>query len=46
MRYNFIISFDSGFYQLWNKTSDNEWEITFEHEQQMLNFMKMLLEKR
>jgi len=45
MRYNFIITFDSGFYQLWNKMPDNEWQITFEYEQQLLNFMKMLLAK-
>jgi hypothetical protein len=44
MKYNFVISYSMGSYRLWNKTKDNEWEVTFEYEQQMLKFMERLLE--
>ena len=44
MKYNLIISYPDGSYHLWNKTKDNEWEITFEYEEQMLKFMQGLLE--
>lgn len=45
MKYSFIISYPHGKYHLWNATKDNEWEVVFEYEEQMLNFMKLLLEK-
>ena len=44
MIYKFIISYPDGKYHLWNATKDNEWEVVFEYEEQMLNFMRMLLE--
>ena len=44
MKYKFIISYPDGKYYLWNATKDNEWEVVFEYEEQMLNFMRMLLE--
>ena len=45
MKYNLIISYPDGHYHLWNKMSGNEWEITFEYESQMFNFMYMLLQE-
>lgn len=45
MKYNLIISYPDGHYHLWNKMAGNEWEITFEYESQMFNFMYMLLQE-
>jgi len=45
MKYNLIISYPDGSYHLWNKVAGNEWQITFEYESQMLNFMYMLLQE-
>ena len=46
MKYNFVISYRDGHYRLWNRTQDNEWEVTFEYEEQMLKFMERLLENQ
>lgn len=45
MKYNLHISYPDGQYHLWNRVQDNEWEVTFEYESQMLNFMYMLLQE-
>lgn len=45
MKYKLIISYPDGQYHLWNMMPDNEWEVTFEYESQMLNFMYMLLQE-
>ena len=45
MKYKFIISYPDGHYHLWNAMPDNEWQVTFEYEEQMLKFMQRLLQE-
>jgi CII-binding regulator of phage lambda lysogenization HflD len=45
MKYKFHISYPDGRYHLWNAMSGNEWQVMFEYEEQMLKFMRMLLEE-
>lgn len=44
MKYKLLISYPNGQYILWNRTKDNEWQVTFEYEHQMILFLKELLE--
>ena len=46
MKYKLIISYPDGQYHLWNMMPDNEWNIVFEYEEQMLKFMERLLEAK
>ena len=45
-KYNLIIVFDCGYWQLENDVEDDRWQVTFEREEQALAFIKMLTEVR
>lgn len=44
MKYKLLISYNNGQFVVWNRTKDNEWEVSFEYDHQMILFLKELLE--
>ncbi len=43
MKYNLIVSYDSGSTVVWNQTKDKEWRVTFESMEEAQAFMINLL---
>tara|TARA_A100000171_G_C2037232_1_gene98663 strand:- start:250 stop:390 length:141 start_codon:yes stop_codon:yes gene_type:complete len=44
MKYNLVIVFDCGRWQLNNDVEGERWQVSFEREEQVLVFIKMLTE--